>query len=144
MSKKILCAVDGSYSANRAAACAADLAKEMGANLTFIHVNMVPAERLPRTVFFWDESLLPAVEAQIHTQLAHAFKAAAEQGVTNFGSVVVTGDKASTAIVSYAKDRHGNRRHQSARTHRPRLCRDRSRVQSPLPRYDRSLREPVT
>lgn len=105
MSKKILCAVDGSYSANRAAACAADLAKEMGANLTFIHVNMVPPERLARTVFFWDESLLPAVDAQIHTQLAHAFKAAAEQGVTNFGSIVVTGDKASTAIVSYAKEK---------------------------------------
>jgi nucleotide-binding universal stress UspA family protein len=105
MPKKILCAVDGSYSANRAAACAADLAKDMGAKLTFIHVNTVPPERMARTVYFWDETLLSAVDAQIHTQLAHAYKAAAEHGVTNFDGVVVTGDKASTAIASYAKQK---------------------------------------
>jgi len=105
MPKKILCAVDGSYSANRAAACAADLAKDMGAKLTFIHVNRVPPERAAKMVYFWDETQLSAVDAQIHAQLAHACKAAAEHAVTNFDSVVVTSNKVSTAITSYAKEK---------------------------------------
>jgi nucleotide-binding universal stress UspA family protein len=105
MPKRILCAVDGSYSANRAAASAADLAKDMSAKLTFIHVNTVPPERMAKTVYYWDETLLSAVDSQIHAQLAHAYKAAAEHGVTDFNGVVVTAGRASTAIASYAKEK---------------------------------------
>ena len=69
MPKKILCAVDGSHASDRAAACAVELAKETGAKLTFVHVNTVPQDRIAKT-WFWDETLLSAVNDQIQAQLA--------------------------------------------------------------------------
>jgi nucleotide-binding universal stress UspA family protein len=101
MPKKILCAVDGSHAADHAAACAADLAKDTGAKLTFINVNLVPSERMAKT-HFWDETLVAAVDAQIHAQLAHATKAAASHGVSNAEVVVVTGSKVANVVVAYA------------------------------------------
>jgi nucleotide-binding universal stress UspA family protein len=101
MPKKILCAVDGSHAADHAAVCAAELAKETGAKLTFININLVPSERMAKT-YFWDETLVAAMDAQIHAQLAHATKAAASHGLTNVEIVSVTGSKVSAAVVAYA------------------------------------------
>ena len=101
MPKNILCAVDGSHIADRAAACAAELAKETGAKLTFVNVNTVPSERMAQT-YFWDETLVTAIDAQIHSQLALAAKAAAKHGVSKSDAVVITGSKVAVAIVAYA------------------------------------------
>jgi len=103
MPKKILCAVDGSHASDRAAACAVELAKETGAKLTFVHVNTVPQDLIAKT-WFWDETLLSAVNAQIQAQLAHGQKIATSRGV-DFSSVVVTGNRVSSAIASYAKEK---------------------------------------
>ncbi|MGF7006030.1 universal stress protein [Aminobacter sp. BE322] len=104
MPRKILCAVDGSHASDRAAACAVELAKATGAKLTFVHVNTVPPDRIAKT-WFWDETLISAVNAQIKEQLAHGQKIAASQGLTDFSSVVVTGNRVSSAIASYAKEK---------------------------------------
>ncbi len=104
MPKKILCPVDGSHASDHAAACAAELAKETNARLTFINVNTVPPDRIAKT-YFWDENLLSAVDAQVHVQLAHAHKAANGHGLANFETVIITGNKVSTAIISYAKEK---------------------------------------
>jgi len=104
MPKKILCAIDGSHSSERAAAYAVELAKETGADLTFVHVNTVPPDRIAKTVF-WDETLLSAVNDQIHAQLAQGQKIAANHGLSDFSSVVVTGNRVSSAIVSYAREK---------------------------------------
>jgi nucleotide-binding universal stress UspA family protein len=104
MPKKILCAVDGSYASDRAAACAVELAKETSAKLTFVHVNTVPAARMAKT-WFWDETLLSAVNDQIQTQLAHGQKIASNGGLSDFNSIVVTGNAVSSAIASYAKEK---------------------------------------
>lgn len=104
MPRKILCAVDGSHASDRAAACAVELAKATGAKLAFVHVNTVPPDRIAKT-WFWDETLISAVNAQIKEQLAHGQKIATSQGLTDFGSVVVTGNRVSSAIASYAKEK---------------------------------------
>ena len=76
MPKKILCAVDGSDASDRAAACAGELAMDTGAKLTFVHVNNVPQDRIAK-LWFWDETLLSAVNAQIQARLANGQKIAA-------------------------------------------------------------------
>lgn len=101
MPKNILCAVDGSDIADRAAACAAQLTKETGGKLTFVNVNTVPSERLAQA-YFWDEKVVSAIDAEIHRPLDLATKAAAKQGVATADAVVVTGSKVAAAIVAYA------------------------------------------
>jgi nucleotide-binding universal stress UspA family protein len=103
MPKKILCAVDGSHEADRAAACAAELAKETGATLTLLHVNSIPADRIAKT-YFWDETLLAEVDRQVHKQMANAAKVAAAHSA-KFDTVIVSGNKVSTAINSYAQEK---------------------------------------
>ncbi len=78
MLEKILCAVDGSYASDRAAACAVELAGATGARLTFVHVNTVPQDRISKT-WYWDEKLLSAFNDQMQAQLAHGQNIAAEQ-----------------------------------------------------------------
>ena len=102
MPKNILCAVDGSHVADRAAACAAELAQQTGAKLTFVNVNTVPSERMAQS-HFWDETLVTAIDNQIHRQLALATKAAAAHGMPKSDAVVVTGSKVAAAIVAYAE-----------------------------------------
>jgi nucleotide-binding universal stress UspA family protein len=104
MPKKILCPVDGSDIADHAAACAADLVKATGATLTFVNINIVPSERMAKT-YFWDETLVSAIDEQIHRQLGNALKAAARHGVTSASSVVVTGSNVAAAIVAYASEK---------------------------------------
>lgn len=104
MPKNILCAIDGSHASDRAAACAVDLAMDTGAKLTFVHVNTVRQNHISKT-WFWDETLLSAVNDQIRAQLAHSEKVATEKGLSDFSSVVVTGNRVSSAISSYAKEK---------------------------------------
>jgi nucleotide-binding universal stress UspA family protein len=104
MPKKILCAVDGSDVSDRAAACAVELAKETGAKLTFVHVNNVPQDRIAKR-WFWDETLLSAVSAQIQARLANGQKIAANHGLADFSSVVLKSNRVSSAITSYAKEK---------------------------------------
>ncbi|WP_095087754.1 universal stress protein [Mesorhizobium sophorae] len=104
MPKKILCAVDGSDASDRAAACAVELAKETGAKLTFVHVNSVQQDRIAKR-WFWDETLLSAMNAEIQSRLANGQKIAANHGLADFSSVVLKSNRVSSAITSYAKEK---------------------------------------
>lgn len=101
MPKKILCAVDGSKAANKAAAVAVDLASSMNADLTFLNVNVVP-DRVKRTIY-WDATLTDAVEAQSNKQLALAAKAAKAAKFPAFNCAAATGNDIALAICAYAE-----------------------------------------
>jgi nucleotide-binding universal stress UspA family protein len=101
MGKLYICAVDGSKVADRAAACAIDLAKAAGAKLCFLNINVVPTRS--RKTYFWDETLVGAAQVQSMRQLAAAAKVAKAAKFGNFSSVVASGSNVADAIVSYAK-----------------------------------------
>jgi nucleotide-binding universal stress UspA family protein len=101
MGKLFVCAVDGSKVADRAAACAVDLAKAGGAKLCFLNINIVPTRS--RRTYFWDATLVAAAEAQSHSQLAAAAKVAKGAKFGNFDCVIASGSNVADAIVSYAQ-----------------------------------------
>jgi nucleotide-binding universal stress UspA family protein len=101
MGKLYVCAVDGSKIADRAAACAVDLAKAAGAKLCFLNVNVVPTRS--RRTYFWDETLVGASEVQSHRQLNAAAKVAKAAKFGNADCVIASGSNVADAIVAYAK-----------------------------------------
>lgn len=101
MAKNVICAVDGSKVADRAAACAVDLAKAAGAKLTFLNINIVPTRS--RRTYFWDAVLADAAEIQSSKQLAAAAKVAKAAKFDNFDCVVASGSNVADAIVSYVQ-----------------------------------------
>jgi nucleotide-binding universal stress UspA family protein len=100
MGKLYICAVDGSKIADRAAACAVDMAKAGGARLCFLNVNIVPTRS--RKTYFWDATLVEAGKIQSKRQLAAAAKVAKTAKFGNFDCVVASGSNVADAIVSYA------------------------------------------
>ncbi len=104
MTSKILCAVDGSPAADHAAACAADLAKETGAALTFVNVNVMPSGRFARDDF-WDETRLERREAEDHVLLGQVADCAQSHGIDRFNAVVIRGNRVDSALLSYAEDK---------------------------------------
>jgi len=101
MDKLYVCAVDGSKVADRAAACAVDLAKAAGAKLSFLNINVVPTRS--RRTYFWDATLVEASAIQSKRQLAAAAKIAKAAKFGNFDCVVASGSTVADAIVSYAR-----------------------------------------
>jgi nucleotide-binding universal stress UspA family protein len=99
MGKLFVCAVDGSKAADRAAACAVDLARAGGARLCFLNINVVPTRS--RKTYFWDATLVGAAKAQSHRQLAAAAKVAKTAKFGNFDCVIASGSNVADAIVSY-------------------------------------------
>lgn len=105
MFKKVLCATDGSHSAEKAIDLATRWAKATGAELTFIAISTVSAESAAHT-HFWDTRLLAAGDAMMHAELARAHTAAESAGVAA-QCVVASGRDIATAVVEYA-DAHGH------------------------------------
>lgn len=101
MGKLYVCAVDGSKVADRAAACAVDLAKAVGAKLCFLNINIVPTRS--RRTHFWDATLVDASAAQSQRQLASAAKIAKAAKFGNFDCVIASGSTVADAIVSYGQ-----------------------------------------
>jgi len=101
MGKLFICAVDGSKIADRAAACAVELAKSAGAKLCFLNINIVPTRS--RRTYFWDATLAAAAEIQSNRQLAAAAKVAKAAKFGNFDCVIASGSNVADAIVSYAQ-----------------------------------------
>ncbi len=101
MGKLYVCAVDGSKAADRAAACAVDLAKSGGAKLCFLNINVVPTRS--RKTYFWDATLVAAAEAQSNNQLAAAAKVAKGAKFGNYDCVIASGSNVADAIVAYAQ-----------------------------------------
>jgi nucleotide-binding universal stress UspA family protein len=99
--KSFICPVDGSKVAERAAACAVDMAEAAGAKLTFLNINIVPT-RAVRT-YFWDSTLFDAADIQSKKQLSAAAKVAKAKKFDNVEGVIATGSNVADAIVAYAK-----------------------------------------
>jgi nucleotide-binding universal stress UspA family protein len=101
MAKRYVCAVDGSKVADRAAACAVELAKCAGAKLTFLNINIIPT-RAART-YCWDARPVAASNLQSHTELAAAAKIAKAAKFSDFDSITANGKTVADAIVAYAR-----------------------------------------
>lgn len=101
MPKRILCAVDGSKVAAKAAGVAVDLASSMGANVTFLTINVVPS-RVKQTIY-WDATLTDAAETQSSKQLAAAAKVAKAAKFSAFTLATATGNDIAKAICAYAE-----------------------------------------
>lgn len=102
MPKKILCAADGSVASNKAVDTAVDLAKNLGAALTFLTVERVSRESAADSPF-WDSQILGAAEAQTHRELSAAEKKARTAGLANVTCATVQGENISAAIIHYAE-----------------------------------------
>lgn len=102
--KKLLCAVDGSHSANRAAAWAAELARSMGASLTFVTVNTVSELEMAREPMAWDSEVAGAAREQVRMEFAEAVQAAGKSGLEASACVEVHGRDIAGAIVRHAEE----------------------------------------
>ncbi len=106
LAKKLLCATDGSRPAERAIAYAIALAKESGAAVTFLNVELADVSRAPPGRHFWDRQAIEAINIQTDREL-HAARAQAQAvGLDDVEYVVVTGRSPAKAIVGYATE-HG-------------------------------------
>jgi nucleotide-binding universal stress UspA family protein len=104
MPKRILCATDASKASRKAVTCAIDLAKSTGAKLTFVTVDLMPAERMRKT-HFWDQRLVESGTAQMELALRGAARAAARRGLADVPCVTVAGHNAADAIIAYADEK---------------------------------------
>jgi|SRR5690242_12337529 nucleotide-binding universal stress UspA family protein len=103
MASKLLCATDGSKSAQQAIAFAVNLAKKEDASLIFLNVNSVSPERASRT-YFWDQEILDAAAIQVHKVLGVAMESATTAGLKKVSCVTVSGRNIAEAISTYAKE----------------------------------------
>ncbi|MEX1200137.1 MAG: universal stress protein [Methylophaga sp.] len=102
--KKILCATDGSHSAQKAVDYAIELAKLAQAELTFIHVVMQTTEEMSHT-YFWDSTVLEAADQQIQMELHDAMQKARDRELEPVFCTTVAGHNIAKAIIGYA-ERH--------------------------------------
>lgn len=100
--KKILCATDGSHSSEKAVDFAIDLAKQLQAELTFIHV-VTPTEDDVSHTYFWDSNILNAADEQIQRELHDAMQRAHQKGLESVFCTTVAGHHIATEIVNYAE-----------------------------------------
>ncbi len=102
MFEKLLCAVDGSRSSQKAAALAAALAGKLGAKLTFLTVQTMDAKHAAKELY-WDSRLLGAAELQSERELEDARQAAKSAGLSDVDCVKTYGRSVGEAIVAYAE-----------------------------------------
>ena len=102
MVKKILCATDGSHTAEKAVGFAAGLAKDLKAELCFVTISTVSSESASKT-YFWDAQVLEAGDLMEQAELLTAVAAAKKAGVEGAKYVVAYGRDIPAAIVGYAE-----------------------------------------
>lgn len=100
--KRILCATDGSPSAQNAVEYAIDLARQLKAELTFIHV-VVPRAGDINSTYFWDSNILQAAEHDIQLELHQAMEQAHQRELRPVFCTTVPGHNIASAIIDYAQ-----------------------------------------
>lgn len=101
MKNKILCATDGSHSADKAIDFAVNLAAKTDAHLCFVTVTLVTGESASHSRF-WDSSMLDAADAQLQSELKVAASKAKMAGLTGVACVALGGHHIANSIVEYA------------------------------------------
>jgi nucleotide-binding universal stress UspA family protein len=96
--KRLLCATDGSPSAEKAIAFTVDLAARLGQPITFLMV----ASGTEGEVHLWDEDKVMAGELPPDKELLAALKSALHAGQRRVRLVRAHGATAAAAIVDYA------------------------------------------
>ncbi len=99
-SDRLLCATDGSHSAEKAVAFAVQLAARLDVPLTFLVVISGDAAA---TALVWDEDQVLAGNLPPDKELLAALKTALEAGRRRVRLVRAHGDQAASAIVDYAE-----------------------------------------
>lgn len=102
MNSKLLCATDGSHSAEKAVEYAVDLAKKTGAHLTFITVSHVTSGDLAKA-FYWDSDVIGAANSQLQTELRGAVAKATAVGLKDVACATAEGHNIAAAIIAYAE-----------------------------------------
>ena len=104
--KKLLCAVDGSHSANKAAEYAVSLAHQCGAALSFATVSTLSSSDVARHFTNWNSMVAEIADHQLHDILRHAQKHSEAVGLRDQGYVVLHGRNAAKALVRHAETEH--------------------------------------
>ncbi len=102
MNKKILCATDGSHTSDKAVDYAVEMAKVMGAHLSFLTVTVVTAESASHSAY-WDHSTLGAADAQLQKELQAAIAKAQQAGLEDIACAAIGGTNIAAAIIDYAE-----------------------------------------
>lgn len=102
MNSKLLCAIDGSHSSDKAVSYAVDLAKKTGAHLTFVTVNHVTEDDLTHS-YFWDSTMLNAADAQMQGELQSAKAQAQAAGLQDVACALEGGHNIAAAIIGFAE-----------------------------------------
>lgn len=102
MFEKLLCAVDGSHSSQKAATLAATLAGKLESELTFLTVQTMDVQHAARELY-WDSRLLEAADLQSERELEEARRAAEAAGLSQVACVKTYGRRIAEAIVAYAE-----------------------------------------
>ena len=101
MKSKILCATDGSHSADKAIDFAVALANKTDAHLAFVSVTLVTGESASHSRF-WDSSMLDAADSQLQSELKMAANKAKIAGITDITCVALGSKNIANAIIEYA------------------------------------------
>ena len=104
MIRNVVCAVDGSVMSIRAIDVAVQLAVQLGAALTFLHVERANRAGMARSPF-WDSRLVEAADAQTHRVLGTALESAKRQALSAVTCATVQAEDIGEAIVGFAEDR---------------------------------------
>lgn len=102
MIEKFLCATDGSHSSDKAVEYAIEMAKCLGAHVTFLTVTLVTGESASHS-HFWDSTTLDAADAQLQKELQAAAQQAERAGLKDISCVVAGGHNIAATIIEYAE-----------------------------------------
>ena len=97
MTKKILCATDGSDHSSHAIQLAAEMAKKLGAELTVCAVNVARGGTRGPLIYSWDDS-------EVKRILDGAASSAKAAGASKVEEVVLRSREAASAVVQYAEE----------------------------------------
>lgn len=100
--KRILCATDGSAQAEKAVVYAIELANQLAAELTFIHIVSHATDQVCHS-YFWDSSVQPRPGQPIHEALEQAIQRVHQKQLQPVFCTTVSGDNVAQAISDYAR-----------------------------------------
>ncbi len=100
---KILCAVDGSRSSDKAVDYAIGFAKAIGASVTFVTVNTVSNKDIAEHYTTFNSLVAGVADAQLHNVIKHASTQAEKAGLTQTDFVILHGREIAKTLIKFAE-----------------------------------------